>query len=1152
MRSLCNRAFLFGFLLLSMQMHAAGPVKSFENVPLVFEPNRGQWNSSASFGVHAPGYSAFFQAADVSYRLQSGDRQAEVKMHWSGAAANRNIVAVDQLLGVANYYVGNDESRWISGLPTYRRLRVSQLYPGIDLIYYGTGRQMEYDLEIAPGADPSRIKLVVEGGKSRIDAGGNLIIETSAGTFIQHQPVAYQEIHGVHTSVSSRYVVNRDGTVKLALGRYDRRQKLVIDPTIAWGATLGSGTNGGGTANAVALDSSGNVFVAGETYATDLPISNAYDNTLNNLGSAGCCGLTDSFITKFSPDGTVILFSTYFGGSGFDAANGLAVDNSGNVIIVGFTSSADLGTKNAYQATLHGTLDGFVAKFGPTGAFLYGTFLGGNDYDSATAVAVDSLGNMFITGRSQSYDFPKSNAYQPTLKGRVNAFLTKIAPDGASLIFSTYLGGINDNVGTSLALGQDGSIYLSGWTEATNFPTTTNAFQPSAPSPFSTSAFVTRFAASGANLIYSTYLSGTAQISQAYGIDVDTAGAAYISGSTTIGFPIKNAARGTFTGLGSNQFLTKLSADGTALVYSTYLGDVSNPDRQSAVRVDATSNATVVGRTSSSDFPTLAAFRPSTFGNDDGFVTKFNTSGAIVFSSFLGGNSNDRATSIALDSAGNTYIAGSTSSSDFPRTATRFVETPFIVKITGPVISVPVTFNTVPVGLNVLVDGAVVTTPNTFQWAPGVTHQISVPVPQITTGPSANNFASWSIGGANFQNVTTPVSATTYTANLTTQACTYSLSQTSITVGQASPTSRNVTLTTQFGCPWTATSNDSWIYIISAQANSTGPIAYSVGTNTGGTRTGSITVAGRTLTITQSYTTPTLNYSSTCCYPNSGLSQVFPFIVQDEDGIGDLTVTNMLINNYLDGRGACYLAFDHVGKVLYLVNDAGTAIAGMPFDAFGRGSGVLSNSQCSVDGTKTNAQSDTVQVTLNLGLSFTSAFGGNKVIYFAARDKEGLNSGWIPSGVWNVPMTATNPSVLTSSFNFNSSNPSTISVTYRDAALNTNLSPSQILINDALDGRNACYMGYDHPNNRLFLLDDAGTTLLPAITPGVGTGTQQNSQCIIYSQGSSVSANGRDYTLNVAVLFQPAFQGRRIVYAATQTTTGGNSGWQAINAFTVQ
>ena len=1143
---------LTGGILALAAAQAADTVREFGQAPLAFEPNRGQWAEGASFGTHGQGFSAMFHGADVTYSLHAGDKRAQVKTRWVGAAATKTVSSAGQLPGTANYYLGNDESRWISGLATYKKLRVPNVYPGIDVVYYGNRQQLEYDLIVAPGANVGRIGIAFDGGQPHVDADGNLVLATGAGTFVQHRPVAFQEAAGKRTAVDARYVIDRGGVVKLALGTYDRRRELVIDPTIAWAATMGSGTNGSGNATGVAVDSTGNVYVAGTTSAADFPVVNAYKSS---LGTTNCCSNSDAFVTKFSPDGVTILFSTYFGGTGDDFGTGLALDSAGNVYLTGFTRSTDMGTKNAYQSALRGTQDAFAAKFSSTGSFLYGTYLGGSSTDLANGIAVDSSGNMYLTGSTYSSDFPKAGAYQSALKGGSNGFVTKLTADGSSLVFSTYLGGSSYDIPAAIALGPSNSVYVAGYTTSSDFPTL-SAFQPSVASANNGVGFVTRLAASGASLLYSTYLGSPTATSTTIAItaiDVDSTGAAYVTGYTSGSFPLKNPIQATIRG-GRDAFLTKLSADGSSLVYSTYYGG-SQTDQPSGVRVDAAGNATIVGLTSSNDYPTVAAFRPQVF-NQDAFITTFNAAGdTVLFSTFLGGQSNDQASAIALDSSGNIYVAGSTSSSDFPSNGSRYYGTPFVAKLSGPVTSVPVTLNTVPAGLQVTVDGLTVTTPKIFLWAAGVTHQLDVPVPQASTGPNVSNFLSWSNGGSKSQSLTTPA-ATTLTATLDNQACLYSFATpTSAAFGQAGGYSY-ITLTTQAGCPWTPVSSASWLTTNSYQTSGSTQFSFSAAANTnGGSRSATITVSGAVFTVTQGFTTPTVSYQNSCCGANSGLSQTFTYIVNDNDGTSDLTISNMLINNVLDGRNACYLAYDHANQILYLVNDGGTIVAPMPFDSSGHGSGVLSNSQCSIDGTKTyvSQYNGSTQSQVTIGLTFTGAFGGNKVVYLAARDKEGMNSGWYTGGVWNVPMTATYPKVVSSGYNSGYNNgSSTISVTYQDVSNNTNLSPSQILINSAIDGRNACYMGYDHKNNSLFLVADNGTTLLPSIAPGSGTATQQNSQCIIYAQGSTVQSNGKNYTLSVQVFFMPAFRGQQVVYGASQTIGGGNTGWQAVNAFTVR
>ena len=1129
--------FLLG-LLLASQSIAAVDAKSLENAPLSFEPNHGQWSANVVYGAHARGFSAFFKGSEVTYQIEGVRGRANVKMRWLGSDPTADISAVEQLPGIVNYFVGKDESRWISGLATYRTLRVNALYPGIDLIYYGSGKHLEYDLELAPGADPGRIKLALEGGKSSVDADGNLVLHTAAGRFVQHQPVAYQIVDGKRSAVSARYKVGRDGVVQLVMGHYDRRLRLTIDPTIAWSATLGAGQSGAGNAYGLALDSTGNVIVVGGTAATDFPTVNASDSTLNK---------SDVFITKFSPDGATKLFSTFYGGSGFESASAVTVDGSDNIIIAGSSTSADLTTKGAFQPAIRGSGNAFVAKFSPTGTLLYGTFLGGFLGESITAVAVNSAGNIFVAGKTYSSGFPVVNAYQTTLKGRTNGFLTKFSVDGSMLVFSTFLGGSGSDQINSLALGPDGSIYVAGSTSSADFPTL-NAFQSTITAGSSSSAFVSRFAPSGASLIYSTFVSATS-FSQALGLDVDAAGSAYITGVALAGFPTKNAQQPNFAG-GSDAFLTKLNPAGTGLVFSTYLGgSVGAAEQGNAVKVAASGNITVVGKTESCDFPTVAAVFPGCRGRDDGFVTQFDSSGKIIFSTFIGGDSTDEITSLALDGAGNIYVAGSTVSSDFPSASWKYPDgTPFVMKLGGITTSIPVTFTTIPDGLQVTVDGAMAITPKSYQWVPGGTHRIEVIGPQSSAGPKVHNFVSWAHGGANLQNITAPTVATTYTANFSTETCLYSLPQTSIVLGQ-SATTGNLPMTTQSGCPWSIGTFVPWLSTIYTQSSGSNPLFYSVTANTtGASRTGTMTAGPLTLTITQAFSKPIVSNSTSCCAAVG--TPIFEYIVHDEDGVEDLTVSNLLINNFLDGRAACYLAFDHQAKVLYLVNDAGTAISGMAFDSMGRGTGTLFNGQCTVDGSKTRIQESSVEARLYIGLQFNPGFAGNKVLYIAARDKEGLNSGWQPAGTWSVLAPLSPPAVVSSAVGI--FNPTTVSVTYRDAIANANLSPSQILINDALDGRNACYMGYDHKNNLLYLLNDGGTALLAAITPGVGTASQGNSQCTIYASGSSAIGSGTDYKLKVSVLFSSTFRGYRTVFGATQTESGRNTGWQAIGTVFVQ
>ena len=594
--------------------------------------------------------------------------------------------------------------------------------------------------------------------------------------------------------------------------------------------------------------------------------------------------------------------------------------------------------------------------------------------------------------------------------------------------------------------------------------------------------------------------------------------------------------------------MTKIQPDGASLIYSTYLGG-SSADQLTALRADPTGSVTLTGNTGSADFPLVAAFQPRLTGEQDGFVARVDPKGgSLIFSSFVAGTVPFKANAVALDSVGDVYIAGSRRLGQVP-------DLPSVFKLSNAAspASVLVTFNSVPSGLMLTIDGATVATPKVFAWAPGVTHTIDVPSPQaFQPGPKVGNFAAWSIAGPKSQTITTPVTATTFTAVLDTQTCAYAFAVPAARYGQYGLFEDYVDVVTQQGCPLVPVSSSPWIPV-SSQPIGPGTVHYKVLPNTtGGTRSGTITVGTAAFSITQGFTAPTVSFQR---HDSTGLAATFAYRATDLDGVTDLTVSNLLINSALDGRRACYLAFDHAARILYLVDDAGISIRGMKFDSSGRGTGTLSNSQCTVDGINSYFGAAETNSDVHVALTFNASFGGNKVVYVAARDSEGLNSGWQGLGVWNVPATVTFPNVspLWSGSSFNVRGTTDFEVTYQDAISQANLTPSQILINASLDGRGACYLGYDHKNNLLYLVDDAGTALLPAITPAPGgsIGVLQNSQCIVSSSGSYGTGSEKEYILHVRVVFRATFTGPKIVYGATQTTQGGNSGWKALGTIVV-
>jgi Beta-propeller repeat len=630
---------------------AAAPrqVPNYGNLPIRFEVNVGQAPAGIEYLARGNGYTVALtqQAAILGLHpvraLSAAAPPARLRLSLLHAQSQPRLRPERQQTSVSNYFVGSDPSKWHSNIANYAAVRYAQVYPGIDWVVYGNPRQLEYDFVVAPRSDPRQIALRIDGAQSlSLDDNGDLLVKVRDVTLRQLKPVVYQNADdGTRHNIESRYVLTHQ-QVAFALGDYDHSRELIIDPSF--------------------------------------------------------------------------VYSTYLGGSSFDSATAIAVDNQGNAYVVGGTTSADFPTKNPLQAKNLQSANAFIAKFNATGsALVYSTYLGGsgNHYygnlsvcsirgsvaaviggDGATAIAVDAAGNAYVAGFTNSSDFPTVNPFQATNHAAaaptygMNGFLVKLNAAGSALVYSTYLGGsgrdeapvLSGDSATGIAVDAAGNAYVTGITSSPDFPTLT-AFQATNGQTATTSvtAFVTKFDATGSALQYSTYLGGSGHASFgdcANGIAVDSGGNAYVVGQTSAtnfptaaAFQSANLAAALGTSDVGNAFVTKLNSTGSALVYSTYLGGSVNDNAQ-AVAVDASGNAYVSGYTFSSDFPTANAFQPQnqTNGHDaNAFVTKFNAAGnALTYSTYLGGSTNDEATGIAVDGAGNAYIAGYAYSSDFP------------------------------------------------------------------------------------------------------------------------------------------------------------------------------------------------------------------------------------------------------------------------------------------------------------------------------------------------------------------------------------------------------------------------------------------------------------------------------------------------------
>jgi hypothetical protein len=733
----------------------ARAAENYGKIPLTFEANEGQADKSVKFlsrgngyGMYLTGHEAALMLCKPVYGTSRADfhRNASpigksavcevVHMQLAGANSTVEPRGEERLPGTVNYFVGSDPTKWHASIPTCAKVRYPSIYPGIDLIFYGNQRQLEFDFVIAPHAAPRAIRLRFGGtNELHLVANGDLVVTTANGALAFRKPLGYQVVDGHRHPVAGGFALLGKHTVGFRLGSYDRDKTLVIDPALAYSTFLGG--SGGDAGNAIAVDTAGNAYVTGQTCSIDFPVTPEAFQTTNQAAADNGC---NAFVTKLNPGGTALVYSTYLGGSVFDSANAIAVDTAGNAYVAGQTYSTDFPvTQGAFQVQNNAAglqvANAFVTKLNPTGtALVYSTYLGGSGTvyggDIGRAIAVDAADNAYVAGQTYSTDFPVTQgAFQTSNNGApnnyANAFITKLNSAGTALVYSTYLGGSGGNrlgymgdVGTAIAVDATGDAYLTGQAGSANFPLTSGAYQTTnhAAANEGANAFVAELNSTGTGLVYSTYLGGSGgDIGNA--IAMDTPGNVYVAGQTgSTDFPVTPGAFQTTnhaSNSGANAFITKLNPAGAALVYSTYLGGSGGAinltatlvmwggDVASGLAIDSSGNAYVTGSTASANFPvTQGAYQTtnndqppcgsSCIGGYNAFITELSSTGsALVYSTYLGGNGinpgelvgvaefgyGDQAKALALDNSGNVYVTGSALSSDFPVTTGAFQTT---------------------------------------------------------------------------------------------------------------------------------------------------------------------------------------------------------------------------------------------------------------------------------------------------------------------------------------------------------------------------------------------------------------------------------------------------------------------------------------------
>jgi len=715
---------------------------AYGKLPLSFEINNGQSDPHVKFLSRGQGFNLFLTGDAAVFSLagskpgpqpiwapsemkgvnqgNSNKRQSTIntflQMKLIGANPEARVRGMDVLLGKANYFIGRDPSIWRTKVPTYAKVKYEDVYPGIDLVYYGNQGQLEYDFVVAPGADPKAIKLALEtsspilGSRNakadpamQIAHNGDLVLKTAGGKIRLQKPMIYQlresrpslvaggqltsttenkrpdSDNGLRTRIEGQFVLTSHNQLSLIVEGYDHSKPLVIDPTLSYSTYLGG--SGGDGAETIQVDSNGNAYVIGTTNSTNFPVSfTAIQKTFGGTGSPCAaqspCG--DAFVTKISADGKTVLYSTYFGGSGEDDGSAIAIDSAGDAYVTGFTASTNFPvTASAFQKSCGGQCYGnaFISKLSPDGSSLiYSTYLGGSDQghisnflDLGYGIAVDSSGNAYVTGETISTDFPvTSGSFQTTLPSLnltgISGFVTKINPSGSALGYSTYLGGSVQEFSRAIAVDGGGNAIVTGQSYSPDFPVTPGSFQ----FPLGTGGqFVTKLNPTGTGLVFSSVLGTLSYL----GLGLDSSGNVYLAGNTTPGsaFPTTpGALDGSSCPRGDN-YVIKMSADGTGLLSSAHLCD-GFPE---GIAPDSFGNIYIAGATDSPAFPATTDAFQKAIGNSccysDAILSKLSPDISIlIYSSYLGGENSETAHAVAVDPSGNAYITGYTGSTLFP------------------------------------------------------------------------------------------------------------------------------------------------------------------------------------------------------------------------------------------------------------------------------------------------------------------------------------------------------------------------------------------------------------------------------------------------------------------------------------------------------
>jgi len=652
-------------------------ISKFVSTPLSFTENVGQFPEEVLYQVHTSAATVYLCHDEiVTVFSEPADVENEIDVlsivsSLVGADNGATIQAEGVLPHHHNYYIGNDPDKWYTYVPNYASVVYKNIYLGIDLKYYSNENSLKYDFIVSPGADPSVIQIQYEGFEDLfLTPEGDIQIDTNFGSIYEKKPFIYQDINGVKQEISGEYKIIGSDIFGFEINDYyDASFPLIIDPTLKYSTYLGGSNYDVG--EEIVADSAGNVYIVGHTESADYPTANPYQGVL--------AGNTDAFITKLHPSTNTLVYSTYLGGNNFDYGASIDIDSSGFASIVGTTYSNNLPVFAALFPTLSGIQDAFVSRIDPNGIMIFCTYLGGMNWEWGLDIAVDTAGFSYVVGYTDSPGFPIANPYDSSYNGGFDIFVSKFDPPGGVLLFSTFLGGSNNEIGMGIDFDSNGNAYIIGYTWSTNFPVTGNAYDSSYNGGADICLAILDTVTGGpGSLSYGSYIFGTAD-DIPYDIAIDGSNIFYVTGETASTqnnfFPITSNAYQQFLQGVRDAFFFKLDSSLTPanqMLYCTYLGGQTGGgghDSGRSIELDSNNNAYIAGSTECSDFPLVNPLGPYNGGNE-AFASLFDPTqtgtASLLDSTYIGGSNHDEGYGIAVDNNNDAFVTGLTYSTDFP------------------------------------------------------------------------------------------------------------------------------------------------------------------------------------------------------------------------------------------------------------------------------------------------------------------------------------------------------------------------------------------------------------------------------------------------------------------------------------------------------